>query len=131
MGVPWFFILGGCADIPRDQVEKLLRPLSLIDMGARIGGAAAAEAKLLPTPEGVRLPGASARPVAAGEVREVLVGVRPTQKLPTIPQGARPLPVLGIYDVVVVGGGTSGAPAGIGAARQGARARSGAGAAGG
>ena len=32
-----------------------------------------------------------------------------------------PLPVWGEYDVVVVGGGTAGAGAGIGAARQGAR----------
>ena len=31
------------------------------------------------------------------------------------------MPVLGQYDVVVIGGGTGGAPAGIGAARQGAK----------
>ena len=31
------------------------------------------------------------------------------------------VPVIGEYDVVVVGGGTGGAPAGIGAGRQGAR----------
>jgi hypothetical protein len=35
--------------------------------------------------------------------------------------GEQALPVLGRYDVVVVGGGTGGAPAGIAAARQGAR----------
>ncbi len=35
--------------------------------------------------------------------------------------GRRPLPVLGRYDVVVVGGGTSGAPAGIAAAKSGAK----------
>ena len=56
-----------------------------------------------------------------GDARETLIGVRPTQDLPTIPLGSRPLPVLGTYDVVVIGGGTSGAAAGIGAARQGAR----------
>ena len=31
------------------------------------------------------------------------------------------MPVLGRYDVVVIGGGTAGAPAGIGAARRGAK----------
>ena len=58
---------------------------------------------------------------AEGEVREFLTGVRPTQKAPTVPQQRRALPVLGRYDVVVIGGGTGGAPAGIGAARRGAK----------
>jgi len=47
--------------------------------------------------------------------------VRPNQKLPTLAQDAAALPVLGQYDVVVIGGGTAGAPAGIAAARQGAK----------
>jgi hypothetical protein len=38
-----------------------------------------------------------------------------------VPAEARGLPVLGAYDVVVVGGGTGGAPAGIGAGRQGVK----------
>ena len=38
-----------------------------------------------------------------------------------IKAGTQTLPVLGDYDVVVVGGGTGGAPAGIAAARQGAK----------
>jgi len=52
---------------------------------------------------------------------EILAGVREFQKLPTLPQEERPLPVLGTYDVVVIGGGTGGAPAGIAAARLGAK----------
>ena len=43
------------------------------------------------------------------------------QSFATIPQEERLLPVLGTYDVVVIGGGTGGAPAGIAAARQGAK----------
>ncbi len=71
---------------------------------------------------GVRVAGVKGKASAGGQVRETLVGVRPTQRgLPTVPAGERVLPVLGDYDVVVVGGGTGGAPAGIGAARQGAK----------
>ncbi|KKK99371.1 hypothetical protein LCGC14_2633420, partial [marine sediment metagenome] len=135
---PRMFVLGGCADISREQAEKLLRPLDLIDMGRRIGKAAVAEAGGLAKPSGVKLPGVlipgvlspgvpspgvpSDHPVVVDcEVKEVLRGVRPTQQLPTIRQDARALPVLGQYDVVVIGGGTGGAPAGIAAARQGAK----------
>ncbi|MCY3020230.1 MAG: FAD-dependent oxidoreductase, partial [Planctomycetota bacterium] len=119
-GVERVFILGGCADIPRPQAEKLLQPPALVEMGARIGVAAAALAKSLPPPRDVRLAGKPA-PEGGGDVKEILTGVRATQSLPTIEQTARGLPVLGRYDVVVVGGGTSGAPAGIAAARQGAK----------
>ncbi len=121
-GVARLYLLGGAADISRVRAEQLLRPLELIALGARIGAAAAKEAADSGKPAGVRLPAeAAAVAVAAGEVRELLVGVRPIQKLPTVSQEARNLPVLGRYDVVVIGGGTGGAPAGIGAAREGAK----------
>ena len=61
------------------------------------------------------------RPACEGDVGEPLDGVRPNQKLAKIPCPAMALPVLGVYDVVVIGGGTGGAPAGIAAARQGAK----------
>jgi len=125
-GTARLWVLGGCADVSRQQAEKLLRPLVLIKAGTRLGAAAAQEAKKLPAPQNVKLPAPAGQSLPAvlaarGDVRETLVGVRPTQKLPTAPQDARALPVLGQYDVVVIGGGTAGAPAGIGAARQGAK----------
>ncbi|HUT95116.1 MAG TPA: FAD-dependent oxidoreductase [Thermoguttaceae bacterium] len=121
-GASSLYVLGGCADVSREQAEKLLRPLALMDLGARLGRAAAAEAAKRPALAGLRVPGEpAADPVAKGDVGELLVGVRPIQELATVPQDARSLPVFGRYDVVVVGGGTGGAPAGIGAARQGAK----------
>ncbi len=121
-GVERLLVLGGCADISRARAERLMRPAALIELGARVGKAAAAEAAKLPAPKDVKLPGKpTTNPAAEGDVGEFLVGVRPTQKLPTIPQDARALPVVGRYDVVVIGGGTAGAPAGIGSASQGAK----------
>jgi len=120
-GVERVYVLSGCADVPREQAEKLVRPLALMDTGDRIGAAAAEEAKSLPAPKAPKLPGGPCQPAAAGDVREALVGLRPMQELPKLPQEQRALPVIGKYDVVVIGGGTSGAPAGIGAARQGAK----------
>ncbi|MEE8450300.1 MAG: FAD-dependent oxidoreductase [Thermoguttaceae bacterium] len=122
-GVSRLLVLGGCADVSRELAAKLLRPLALIDMGRTLGELAADEAASLPKPSGVHLPGQPTEDstVADCEVKETLQGVRPTQELPTIPQEARALPVLGRYDVVVIGGGTGGAPAGIAAARQGAK----------
>ena len=121
-GIARLYVLSGVADVSREQAEKLLRPLALIDLGARIGKAAAAEAAPLAKPAGAHVAGGPiAKPAAAGDVKEFLAGARPGQKTATIPQTAAGLPVLAVYDVVVIGGGTTGAPAGIGAARHGAR----------
>lgn len=116
------YLLNGCVDISREAAEQLLRPLNLIAVGARIGKAAALQSKEIPKPEGVNIPGSNSSGSLQGEVRELLSGVRPvSENVPAIPTGERGLPVLGEYDVVVIGGGTGGAPAGIGAARQGAK----------
>ncbi len=116
------FVLGGCADVPRDVAARIMRPLALIDLGQRIGEAAAVEATSTAKPVGVELAGRPVEtPAVAGDIREFLTGVRPLDDLPTVPQEARGLPVLGKYDVVVIGGGTAGAPAGIGSGRRGAK----------
>ncbi|MBN2327120.1 MAG: FAD-dependent oxidoreductase [Candidatus Omnitrophica bacterium] len=116
------FILNGCADISREAAEQLLRPLNLIAVGTRIGRAAAAQAESRTALAGVHLPGGDVSDALPGAVCELLYGVRPiSRNTPSIPAGERALPVLGEYDVVVIGGGTGGAPAGIGAARQGAK----------
>ena len=122
-----FYVLGGCADVSRPVAGALLRPLAYMDMGARIGVAAAAEAKAIPAvrPDEVTIApaeGVEPEAVASGEVKELLAGVRPTQRnLPVVRSPKRHLPVLGRYEVVIVGGGTGGAPAGVGASRAGAK----------
>jgi flavin-dependent dehydrogenase len=127
-GVSRVYVLGGCADVSREQAAKLLRPLALMDLGTRIGQAAAAEVKNLGGIKNPKIANGTAiretqgTPTFPGEAREFLTGLRPTTK-PTagVPSPTRNLPVLGMYDVVVVGGGTGGAPAGIGAGKAGAK----------
>jgi hypothetical protein len=125
------YVLGGCADLPRDAAARLLRPLAYMDAGTRVGRAAAGEALRLSASDApssrilippVYVPGNTDTASEPGDVRESLAGLRPFQDgLPAIPAEAAALPVLGEYDVLVIGGGTGGAPAGISAARQGAK----------
>jgi hypothetical protein len=123
-GVERLFVLGGCAGLSRDAAAKLLRPFELMQTGARIGAAAARRAAGLPAPERPAVAGEKKPAVeCTGDIREPLrgprdsaVGVKGIVRSPE-----RSIPVLGQFDVVVIGGGTGGAPAGIGAARRGAR----------
>jgi hypothetical protein len=121
-GVTRMWVLGACADVSREAAAQLIRPLELIRVGRRLGEAAAKEAEAIPELAGVHVPGTTAAPATAGDVGEALAGLRPTQQpVSTLSADAGSIPVIGQYDVVVVGGGTGGAPAGIGAAREGAK----------
>jgi FAD-dependent oxidoreductase family protein len=121
-GLPHVYVLSGAADIPRDAAGELLRPTGLMKLGEQVGRAAAREAAELPAPERSRVARSDSGDSGGLEIRELLQGPRPSQRPEqTVPAPADGAPVLGRFDVVVVGGGTSGAAAAIGAGRQGAR----------
>ncbi len=121
-GVERLFVLSGCSDLPREAIARMLRPTAMMRMGRQVGASAARMAADLPRLQGVHLPKIDGPANVSGDVCEVLRGVRFTDRpQTTIPAAARTVPVLGEYDVVVIGGGTSGAPAAIGAGRQAAR----------
>ena len=119
-GIPRLYVLSACADLGGEAAEKALRPLELMELGARIGRAAADQARQLPPPDGAHLPEMPAAGRVPGTVRESLGGIGPATG-GAIHSGLRALPVVGRYDVVVVGGGTSGAPAGMASAKSGAK----------
>jgi flavin-dependent dehydrogenase len=124
-GVDAVYVLGGCADVSREAAAKLMRPVAGIALGARVGTAAAAEAKTRSIGAALAVEGKKVDGALQAEIGEMLQGIRSLPgldgKARSVKSPARSIPVIGRYDTVIVGGGTGGGPAGIGAARGGAR----------
>lgn len=120
-GIERLWVLGGSSDVPRAAMARLLQPTGLMRLGRQVGASAARMAANIADLAGVHLPERTGPETIAGDVREPLHGIRsPDESRATVPAASRALPLLGQYDVVVIGGGTSGAPAAIGAGRRGA-----------
>ncbi len=115
------YVLSGVASVSPDVAAFLLKPGTLIAAGERVGEAAAVAASARRLSDRLRVKGRSSPEPYPGDVKEQLDGIRNSLNLDKIDSEETALPVLGVYDVVVVGGGTAGAPVGIGAARKGAR----------
>jgi hypothetical protein len=123
-GVDDLYILGGCADTDRELAAKILRPVNLMLTGEKIARAAVknafAKEKIEKPGTAQLLPQFPSRGEHKGILDEVLHGLRKSQTgLPRITSLERNIPVLGQFDVVVVGGGTGGAPAAISSSREG------------
>ncbi len=115
------FILNGMADIHRSVAADLLKPGGLLRIGERIGQESAKLASAIPAPVSMKIRSQNHTNAVKGDVGELLAGIRPTLNQGFVTSDATTLPVLGNYDVVVMGGGTAGAPAAVGAARHGAK----------
>ncbi len=116
---PFVHVLGALADLPREGAAALVKPANAILVGTRLGRLVAAEAKARPAPAEVRL-----RATASGKVADVREVQGTLTKPFTAASGAiacdaHELPVLAETECIVVGGGTTGAPAGIGAVQNG------------
>ena len=124
--VDFIYVLGGCADLSRKAAEEILKPLAGIDLGALVGKAAAKDAKerQLESLEKISVAGQKDAGALKVDIGEMLNGLRSHEELGQLKyvrSAERSLPLIGRYDTVVIGGGTGGAPAGVGAARGGAR----------
>ena len=120
-GVSRLYVLSAYADMDKAAAKKMLRPLEFMAIGRRIGREAATMAKALSSPGRVQVGGSSTGSGPVNFIGEDSTGLRTSKELGVINSSSRPLFVFGQYDVVVVGGGTSGAPAGISAARRGSK----------
>ena len=114
------FVLSGSANLSEEAAETLLQPGKLIGIGERIGNLAAIIANKTPLPINPKINGNKQENLATGNVSELLEGLRPSLNLGEVMAEETSLPVLATYDVVVMGGGTAGAPAALGASRHGA-----------
>ncbi|MDB4582973.1 FAD-dependent oxidoreductase [Draconibacterium sp.] len=114
------FVLSASAGIPRSIADSLLKPTALCEVGEITGKAAAQIAMQQKISTGLLLKNEPVKIKAKGNVKEILIGLRPVDNnLSSIKLPETSLPLLSNYDIVVVGGGTSGAPAAISAARMG------------
>ena len=117
---PHVYVLGAMAGVSRETAAELCEPASAVLLGQRLGRRAAEEARQRGELSGVKLR-ASGDGNATVEVGEVLGTLtRPYAPLAeTLVCDARSLPVLAETELVVAGGGTTGGPAAVTAARTG------------
>jgi hypothetical protein len=125
-GTAYLFVLSAMADLSRDAAAQLVKPGNLMAVGERLGAEAAKAAARRPALSGVHVagtPGTPGAPRAGAAVGEHSKGLPPylSNAAGAVQAGARELPVLAECDVFVAGAGTGGGPAGIAAARQGAK----------
>lgn len=115
------YVLGPYAALSKAAAARMAAVDQSLNVGKRLGAAAARAAKGLGPAKAevfARTGDAKPLPFSLGERPGVL---RTSGKTQYVTLGANAVPVLARYDVVVVGGGTSGAPAALGAAENGAR----------
>lgn len=117
------WILGPCMDVERGLVAHLMRPLQALQLGETAGERIGASIKKQALADKVTVAtcGNPDKATNYGKIGELLKPLRPMRHKEWVHAPASSMPVWGSYDVVVLGGGTAGATAGISAARQGAK----------
>lgn len=118
---PRLWIIGPEADLSRDLAKQLMRPVTAMKLGELLGEQIADKVKNLEKSASSRKMVLSVDAFHYGDIGERLQPLRPLLQSECIEAPADAIPVLGYYDVIVMGGGVAGASAGISAARNGAK----------
>lgn len=116
-GIKNLWVLGPCAAVPRDVAAWISRPVNSMTLGEILGEHASESISGKELSREVTVSHPSATASTCGQIKEILTPLRPQMDKGYITSGTGALPVLGHYDVIVMGGGTAGAPAGISASR--------------
>ena len=122
--IPGFLVVGPCAAVDEKTAREFLGAESSIRIGEKVGAEVGATARKAHASSGPVAPMFPSSDDMARRLREPCTDGRAVRERIDDVQGvvdAADLPVLDEVDVLVVGGGTSGAPAAIAAARSGAR----------
>lgn len=114
------YVLGPSASIPRCKVEEMMEPAVMMEAGGAIGTEAAMKALAMKQAAGLNIVAMSEDGDRSCSIRTV-GAARPVTPFAIAGFSGGGIPVLGEYDVLVVGGGTAGAPATISASRNGSR----------
>jgi hypothetical protein len=115
------WILGPCAAVSREVAREAMHPVPAMFLGEWLGECIAGKIKEAGMPRQAVVFHPRLRGDNLGQVAETLKPLRPASSGGYVDSPAGALPVLGRYDVIVLGGGTAGASAAISAARQGAK----------
>ena len=124
-GTERLLVIGSSCAVSRDAVKALMQPVTLAEVGERLGARAVklAAAVAMPSSVTVKVPTLPGAAVAGLVVSELNERERPYRRQPleTIAQPKLELPVWAEYDVIVVGSGPAGHSAAIAAGRAGAK----------